>query len=345
MENELVGNKFPCPNCQHELMIGDAFCVNCGQKVQKRIPKLWELISDFFDSVLNIDSKIIRTFRAIFIPGQLSIHFFKGIRKKYYHPFRLFFFVAVLFFTLLGTTDLKKIMKDGFHVGDFETKKNEFLVVKKIEEVSDTVIGKFSQKKLATEVLDSLKNQFVISNKDSSDFTFMGSRTYKFAQNDIFLYDEKELIERYEVTEFLDKLFVKQSLKAVKDPAGFSWYIMGNFVWMLILLMPAVALSLKILYIRRKRYFVEHLTFLFHFHAFVFFLSSIVLIIAKYYDHNWVYIIAGSYAPIYLYLAMKRFYKQGWIKTFIKFWILGISYVFLSIVFLLILALISLAIY
>ena len=206
MENELIGNEIPCPNCQHELAIGDAFCSNCGQKVQRKIPKLWELLSDFFDSVLNIDSKIIRTFRAIFIPGQLSIHFFKGIRKKYYHPFRLFFFVAVLFFTLLGTTDIKKGMRDGLHVGDFEEKENKFQAFRKIEEVRDTLIGKFSQKTLVAEVLDSLKNEFAISNKDSTDFTIAGTRKYKFAQNDIFLYDEEELIERYEVTNFWDKL-------------------------------------------------------------------------------------------------------------------------------------------
>ena len=121
--------------------------------------------------------------------------------------------------------------------------------------------------------------------------------------------------------------------------------MMGNLVWMLILLMPAVAFVLKLLYIRRKRYFVEHLTFLFHFHAFIFFLGSIVLIIAKYYDHSWVYITAGSLVPIYLYLAMKRFYKQGVIKTFFKFWALSISYFVLSLVFFVILVLISLAIY
>lgn len=346
MEDDLIANTTNCPNCQTEMAITDKFCPSCGQKVQRRIPKLGELLAEFFDSVLNIDSKILKTFISIFIPAQLTILYFKGIRKKYYQPFRLFFFVTVLFFTALSLTGLKEKIMSMNDSEELMGIKEKIHTQKRLEAVRDSVAIKFEDRQLVENVFDTLNNEFNISQGDTISINVAGDLAkYKIASVDLLTLSGKEIIEKYEIEGFWDQLFAKQVIKTMKDPSGFTWSILGNLIWMLVLLMPAVAAVLKLLYIRRKRYFVEHLTFLFHFHAFAFFLSTLIIVAVWYFEKNWIYFILLGSVIVYLYSAMKRFYKQGWFKTLVKFSIMGLSYFFLSTIFFVFLMLISLAIF
>ena len=60
------------------------------------------MIGDFFESILNIDSKIFKTLGALFIPGKLTEAYFRGQQKRYVPPTRLFFVMAVIHFAVLG---------------------------------------------------------------------------------------------------------------------------------------------------------------------------------------------------------------------------------------------------
>ena len=345
MEDDIIANKATCPNCQSEMAITDKFCAACGQKVQRRIPKLWELISEFFDSVLNIDSKIIRTFRAIFLPGQLTIQYFRGIRKKYYQPFRLFFFVSVLFFTALGFSGAKKSIMAMNQDNSIKNIRQKVEASKMVTEYKGEVSGKFQDSLMAVSVLDSLDKTLDVD-MDTIDIKLAGSYgDYKIASKDLLTLTGEEIIEKYEIKGFWNQLFAKQTIKTLKDPSGFTWYMVGNLIWMLILLMPAVAMWLKLLYIRRKRYFVEHLTFLFHFHSFAFFMATILILIVNYTGNNKIYFLLLAGIPVYLLIAMLRFYKQGFFKTFVKFLSLVVSYLVLSLVFFVFMTIISLAMY
>jgi hypothetical protein len=90
------------------------------------------------------------------------------------------------------------------------------------------------------------------------------------------------------------------------------------------LLLPVYALILKLLYVRRKRYYVEHFIFALHVHAFVFLIFFLMLIIPE-----WLDFILLLTVPIYIWLALKRVYAQGWIKTTIKWLALGWLYLLL----------------
>ena len=81
------------------------------------------------------------------------------------------------------------------------------------------------------------------------------------------------------------------------------------------LLLPIFAAFLKLLYIRRKRFYVDHFVFGLHTHAFAFVLFTIMLLAGT----TWVTMGALAWLALYVYLAMKRFYAQGWIKTLIKY--------------------------
>ena len=94
---------------------------------------------------------------------------------------------------------------------------------------------------------------------------------------------------------------------------------------LMFILLPVFAGVLKLLYIRRGRFYAEHFVFLLHVHSFVFLLATIMLVAGRWVG-NWLELALGVWMVVYIFLAMKRVYGQGWMKTFAKFWTLGWMY-------------------
>ena len=101
----------------------------------------------------------------------------------------------------------------------------------------------------------------------------------KIAVWDLLEMESDELLEAYEINDFWGKLTIGQAVKINKEGVSFIRFLIGQIIWMVLAMMVALAFILKLLYIRRKRYYVEHLIFSFHYHTFAFLLCSIGLII------------------------------------------------------------------
>ncbi len=97
-------------------------------------------------------------------------------------------------------------------------------------------------------------------------------------------------------------------------------------------LLPIFAFLLKVIYIRRKWFYTEHLVFGLHTHAFVFIVYAIfVLCVGIGWGSKWVSMVLNILAlmiPVYFYIAQKRVYGQGWIKTAFKLVVLAWLYTF-----------------
>ena len=91
---------------------------------------------------------------------------------------------------------------------------------------------------------------------------------------------------------------------------------------MMFVLLPVFAGVMKLIYVRRKRFYVEHFVFALHVHAFVF-LTFAVSLLAR---HEAVSSVLMLWVMLYIYLAMKRFYGQGWFRTGAKYVLLGMLY-------------------
>jgi hypothetical protein len=109
---------------------------------------------------------------------------------------------------------------------------------------------------------------------------------------------------------------------------------------MMFIFLPLIAAMMYVLYIGSGRYYVEHLLFVVHYHAF-FFLGGLTILLAE--RASWLapgtafargggavgnFLTAAFviYAPLYLYVAMRRVYGQGHLVTFAKYSALGIAY-------------------
>lgn len=103
-----------CPNCKSVNIVAK-FCPSCGQKVNLPALSIWSLLSDFVSNFFNLESKLWRTLRDIWIPGKLTRAYVDGKRASYSNPLRIFVIVLVSFFTLLiiltreGFEDMDKL--------------------------------------------------------------------------------------------------------------------------------------------------------------------------------------------------------------------------------------------
>gem|GEM_PF-1132627 len=104
-----------------------------------------------------------------------------------------------------------------------------------------------------------------------------------------------------------------------------------------ILMVPFAAMMFGALYLRRPKYYVEHLVFTLHFGAF----SFLILTLAFLVPGDWVAPVAYCWVAGYLLVAMKRNYGQGWFKTTAKWLFFGFSYTILIALVLIITALVA----
>ena len=89
-----------CANCGAPLY--GEYCYQCGQPVKGLIRHLSGVLGDVFDTLLNIDSRVIRTLPALYFkPGFLSREYFAGRRVRYVTPFRLMFFLCLIAFFVM----------------------------------------------------------------------------------------------------------------------------------------------------------------------------------------------------------------------------------------------------
>ena len=108
-----------------------------------------------------------------------------------------------------------------------------------------------------------------------------------------------------------------------------------NIPVMMFFFIPFVALLMKILYLFSHRKYIEHLLFLFHYHAFFFMISAIIVIAAAFSRSfpisstiaKIITTVSVVYIPVYLLIALRRVYGQSWSMTGMKYVLLMLGYV------------------
>jgi hypothetical protein len=119
--------------------------------------------------------------------------------------------------------------------------------------------------------------------------------------------------------------------------------VIETLPYMMFVILPIFALFLKIFYVFSKRYYTEHLVFLLHNHSFIYMLMMLQIGLGfgdsklKSVDYwaaqsaadvfSFISFILGFWMVIYVFLAMKRFYRQGWAATIFKTFALGFIYI------------------
>jgi len=326
-----------CLNCKKGLDPEITFCPICGQKTHETKLTLWSLLGDFFGSLFNIENGIYRSFISLPIPGFLSKQFISGKRKSYLNPVRLFLITLILHLTVL--TNLVPFD----YISTLNTKLHEEIGQKKIAAKFEE-IGTSSQVLIGACDMDTLSSilfEDIEIGRDSSYYpSFEPTKKlhsdvigeYRIAIADIYEMPVEELFTKYGIVNYWEKTIGQQIIRTMRDPPGAIRFGVGNLIWSILSTIILTGLFMKLIYIRRRRFFVEHLIVLFNIHSFCFLVASA----GFWYNTNNDLVngnfqmspglIPGIIITLFFFLSMKFYYKQGWIKTFIKFGMVGFIY-------------------
>jgi len=93
----------------------------------------------------------------------------------------------------------------------------------------------------------------------------------------------------------------------------------ANFSTVFFFLLPVFALILWLLYIRKDFFYSEHLVFSICYYNFFYLAGSLSMLAETVSWLKWISLLLDLVILIYLLLALKRTYSQGWGKTTVKF--------------------------
>lgn len=314
MENEIRENI--CLNCNELLNEEDKYCPKCGQK---RLGKkdysvrkfLVESVGDFF----HFDSKFMHTIvPLLFKPGLLTKEYLEGKRQRFFHPFKMFLFISVVYFLAAGMLSDKKEPEFESAVKNTQTEEN------KPSNTFHITTNNPSLQRLNSMNPDTLRKKV------------QKVGINKFVKN--------EFPGTSKIKQFVAKQYIKINLSG---PESFIEDLNHKISKMIFLVIPFFAGLLKLFYIRRKTNYFNHLIFSFHFHSFIFMLFLIWELLSLVMKISFFFILPIITA--YLFFALKRVYSQSRGKTLVKTFLLHIGYIIVLLVFFIIVIGYSLVMY
>jgi hypothetical protein len=275
----------PCRNCG-DPTVGN-YCPSCGQrKIEVRV-SMRRMLMEALEDQLSINSTLPRTLGALFFrPGHLTREYVAGRIVRYVPPFRLYLVASLAFFLSLSLVPLLRdpTGKEHLMVGGLKVN---------IGETSTTPPGAAADAGKAPEKKGGWLGNFQVHTASTALDTLISQK--------------------------LKRLNEMESNDAARTLVG---EYVSRFPQMMFLLLPAFAAVLKLLYLRQKRFYVEHFVFALHLHAFAF-ASFMVMFLT---GSEAVVLALCSWLTLYVYMAMKRVYGQGWFRTGVKYLMLGAIY-------------------
>lgn len=109
----------------------------------------------------------------------------------------------------------------------------------------------------------------------------------------------------------------------------------SNLSTMMLFCVPLFAFILKILYLRQKRFYIEHLVYALNIHAF-FYIASILVVLISIGLDRWIpgtpqvllTLLLSLLVFVQIFVSIRRVYRQGWFMTMFKFGFGGFIYLF-----------------
>lgn len=350
--DELKYRGTTCKNCGHPLELSDKFCPNCSQANSVKKLTLRDFFDEFFASVISYDSKLLKTLSALLCrPGRITKDYVNGKRVSYTNPFRFLLSLAIIYFLAISfNSDFSQLddyaidEKASSFIGDNGTLNLNF--------------GDNEQQNELSQVMDSLKiadnilkiserikkrDSIILSHPTSSfntyqDSTFGNRFSGKYKVISLLI-NQKEvksyskLLDEYDIEDTNENKIVFNTAKSVskfsKQPGSFLNELISKLPFATFFFLPLFAIFIWLVYIRKKYTYTDHLIFSFHNQSLLFILLIISFLVDSVFkvDSNGIFITIFS---VYLFMAMRRFYEQGTLKTIVKYLFLNTIFFILA---------------
>jgi len=340
-----------CANCGAPL--SGEYCGHCGQRHEPHVHTVAHFAAEAFESVTHADSRLWRTLAYLLArPGLLTREFFAGRRAGYLPPFRLYIVISVVFF-LVGmpekinvkpestgeTHDAATLIKQA---EEFESPDNPLpeAVRKRSAEYLRAMAAKAAAREAAG-IKPKPRAEKPTAAAADYDPSEGGAAYHNVNVSFGGLNDFCEAFKNQPNSTNLFRNNLRERCRrlASGDGSSLGAAVVHNMPRAMFLFLPLLALVMKVLYWRPKRYYVEHLLFLIHNHAFVFLAVTLLILIARvpYTEPimGWLGTAAGGYVVWYIFRAMRNVYGQSRGLTLAKYLTLGSVYLVTSVIMLL----------
>jgi hypothetical protein len=317
-----------CENCGAQLQ--GHWCAKCGQPAIDYRRSFRHVIADLLNEFLNWDSKFFATIGLLLArPWKLTNEFLAGHRVRYVHPLRLYLLASILFFFAVnyGARGLR------FEPGNLSPKDRAEL---------EADLKKEDLPPAAREKLDALLRESPTSptpspqttapspspapktDKQKQEFGKIGERPF-------VVFDQAK-----STTPFESWIEARAKEKMGEHGTKMGLFIstlFSNLPYMMLCCIPLFALVLKILYVRRHIFYIDHLIYALHIHTFAY--TGIMLIVLATIGLNrvipgpiagWTIALFWIAFLVQIFLSIRRVYRQGWFISTFKFLFGGFVY-------------------
>src|SRR5438094_8392484 len=328
-----------CENCGAELQ--GHWCAQCGQAAIEYRRSFRYVVADLLNEFLNWDSKFFTTIALLVLkPWRLTNAFLAGKRVRYVNPLRLYLLASILFFFAVnyGAKGLR------FEPGKLSAKDRAEL---------EADLKSTDLPPAARQELEGLLREFSPSAASSpstntplpvastspnapsataSPKTDKQKREYgKIGERPFMVFDEAKSTTPFE-------RWIEARAKEKMGEHGtkmglFIATLFSNLPYMMLCCIPLFAFVLKIVYIRRHIFYIDHLIYALHIHTFAY--VGIMLIVLATIGltraapgpiAGWIIALFWIAFVMQIFLSIRRVYRQGWFISIFKFLFGGLAY-------------------
>jgi ribosomal protein L32 len=327
-----------CENCGAELQ--GHWCSQCGQPAIEYRRSFRYVVADLLNEFLNWDSKFFTTIALLILkPWRLTIEFLAGKRVRYVNPLRLYLLASILFFFAVnyGSKGL------NFEPGKIEPKdRAEIEADLKKEDLPPAAREKLEAwlreapaqgspavvsptPTTAPSPTAGPHPSATSADKQKRQYGKIGERPFAIVDSSSKSSTPFERWIEGRAKEKMGEHGTKMGL--------FISTLFSNFPYMMLCCIPLFALVLKILYVRRRIFYIDHLIYALHIHTFAYVgimlivLATIGLIRAAPGPiAGWTIALLWIAFVVQIFLSIRRVYRQGWFISIFKFFFGGFVY-------------------
>jgi hypothetical protein len=288
-----------------------------------------------------------RTVAALLLhPGRLTNEYIRGRIVRYVAPFRLYLVSSVVFFLMISFISMRAL--DRTNLGgstsvtmNVDSLRAELLQRRADLEATDTLrLGPTARALLRQAVANNVAALAMLSDTAPvTDAAHADISRVARGQAPIAAGERQPWAQDLSVSSwspFLQRAIDRKLDQVAHLPPQQAFRtILADMLdyapHAMFVLLPVFALLLKLIYIRQGRYYPEHFVFALHVHSFFFLMFCIIALL----PWGRIDAVLRIWMVLYVWLAMKRVYGQGWFRTAVKWAVLGWCYAFVILVTLL----------
>ena len=323
-----------CENCRAPM--AGPFCAQCGQAAVDYRRSIRHIVADVLDSFLNWDSKFFATIGWLIArPWHLTNEFLAGRRVRYVHPLRLYLLVSILFFFVVNYW-AKSIHADPSKLSskdraDIAADLNDPDIP---PEVKARVRRALDAKGLAQpEAQTSPSPETGVTPQPSVIASPAPLVTSPSPPGDFGPLVQFDKPPSTGFEKWLEQRAKEKMGEHGSKMALFIATLFSNLPYMMLCCIPLFALVLKVLYVRKRVFYIDHLVYALHIHSFAYLAIILIVLITIGLNRS----IPGTFAgwiiaalwitfAVQVFLSIRRLYRQGWFFTVFKFFLGGFAY-------------------